>query len=352
MAHSKYGKYITRDIFAESKYPQIIAPTARYDGCRGGGDALSFEWSCLTSPVTMDQEPEVDAERDQFLLFGSGNVSDGTEFAAEIEIALGPKGKKLVITEPTLVYLPKGLWHGPVTVKSVKKPTALLSWYLAPELSTSWEAPDESKYAAELLKAGGSLLEMMREDPKNMPPDITAIHPPDLPFRYARLAFGGGIAYPMWAEDLGFPAKASCSYMAGFRRDYCYLEPIHAHRQSHQISMYIGANPLDIEDFDAEIDVYFGKELERHVLSSAGVVHYTPGMPHIGDERRLVKQPFIHMMWVLGPDMNNYYKAAAADKVLLSDEWKGEIMISPGAMDYVPPTRMEDWVWPYPDSEK
>ena len=46
--------------------------------------------------------------------------------------------------------------------------------------------------------------------------------------------------------------------------------------------------------------------------------------------------------------MINYYNAAPEDKVLLSDEPKGEVMIAKGAHDYVPPTKVEDWVWPYP----
>jgi hypothetical protein len=50
--------------------------------------------------------------------------------------------------------------------------------------------------------------------------------------------------------------------------------------------------------------------------------------------------------------MNNYFAGASKDKVLLSDESKGEVMIKPGAPDYVPPTKMEDWVWPYPEKKK
>ena len=57
-------------------------------------------------------------------------------------------------------------------------------------------------------------------------------------------------------------------------------------------------------------------------------------------------------MWVVGPHMENYYAAAEKDKVLLSDEMKGEVMITPGAGDYVPPTKMEDYVWPYPSETK
>jgi hypothetical protein len=46
MPPTKYGKYVTREIIAESKYPQITTPMAKYNGCRGGGNALTVEWSC------------------------------------------------------------------------------------------------------------------------------------------------------------------------------------------------------------------------------------------------------------------------------------------------------------------
>jgi hypothetical protein len=181
-----------------------------------------------------------------------------------------------------------------------------------------------------------------------MPPDVTAIHPPNIPFRYIRLAFGQGLGYGFVPKDLGWPAKVSPMYATGHYRDYICLEPVHAHRESHQISMYIGGDPLDIEDFGAVIDVYMGKEMERHTLDSCSVIHYVPGIPHGTDERRVVTKPFIQMMWVIGPRMESYYDAAPYDKVQLSDESKGEVMITPGAHDYTPPTKLEDWVWPYP----
>jgi hypothetical protein len=50
--------------------------------------------------------------------------------------------------------------------------------------------------------------------------------------------------------------------------------------------------------------------------------------------------------------MNDYYSAAPTDKVLLSDESKGEVMIPQGAADYVRPTPLDEWVWPYPKDQK
>jgi hypothetical protein len=345
MPPTKYGKYVTRDIIEESKYPQITAPIAKYRGCRGGENAMTCEWSCITKPFVMDDEPEVDNERDQFLLFASSNIEDGTEFQAEIELPLGKEGKKQVINEPTYVYIPKGLVHGPVNFKTVRKPIAFLSYFLSPEFSTEWVAPDYSKYVANLA----DMKPMMAPPKPGAPPPIQATHPSGTPFRYLRWAFGAGQTYMGSSSSFGWPAKVTPVYMAATRyREYALFEPVHAHRASHQISMYLGSNPLDIEDFDAEIEIFMGKEREKQVIDTCAVDHYVPGLVHLGDEVRRVGKPFIHIMWVIGPDMQDYYKAAAKDKVLLSDEAKGEVMIPEGAHDYVPPTKIEDWVWPYP----
>lgn len=51
MAPSQYGKYVTREIIVQGKYPKITAPIARYNGCGGGGDVLRAEWSCITTPL-------------------------------------------------------------------------------------------------------------------------------------------------------------------------------------------------------------------------------------------------------------------------------------------------------------
>ena len=131
MPPTKYGKYVTREIIKQSKYPQINTPVARYNGCRGGDALQDCEWSCITKPFTMDNEPEIDEEHDQFLLFSPGNIEDPKSFDAEIEYSVGGKGKKLLINEPTYIYIPKGTKHGLVNFKKIKKPIAFLSYFLS-----------------------------------------------------------------------------------------------------------------------------------------------------------------------------------------------------------------------------
>ena len=90
------------------------------------------------------------------------------------------------------------------------------------------------------------------------------------------------------------------------------------------------------------------QDFEIIIINTCAADHMVPGMPHMGDETRRVGKPYQRFMFVIGPYMTNYYEAAAKDKVQLGDPAKGELMISEGASDYVPPTKMEDWVWPYP----
>ena len=346
MPPTKYGKYVSREIIKESKYSQITAPIAKYDGCPGGGDALACEWSCITKPFVMDNEPEVDNERDQILLFAPSNIDDVKDFHAEIELSLGKESKKQLINEPTCVYIPKGLTHSPVKFKTVSKPIAFLSCYLAPQYSTSWVAPNASKYLVNLNQQAPPPMDFSNST-EAPPPDVVATHAPNIPFRYIRMPLNKGTNFMLFGKKLGFPYKASWSYMVSYYREFVDLEPVHAHRNSHQISMYLGGNPQNIEDFDAEIEIFMGKEREKHVLDTCAVDHYVPGIPHMADEIRRVGKPFIHIMWVIGPYMNDYFEAAPKDKIQLSDEWKGEVMITKGAQDYVPPTKLEDWVWPY-----
>ena len=156
----------------------------------------------------------------------------------------------------------------------------------------------------------------------------------------------------LFSSTFGWPAKVSPAIFTIYYREFFFMEPVHAHRHSHQIMMHIGSNPLNIEDFDAKIDIWLGKERENHVIDTCAVDHMVPGIVHMGDEVRIVNKPIIRFQWVIGPNMNDYFAGASKDKVLLSDESKGEVMIKPGATDYVPPTKMEDWVWPYPEEKK
>jgi hypothetical protein len=320
---TRYGNNISTEIVEVSKYSRITAPIVKYRGDRGTSSDLSFEWSCITQPLVMDAEPEVN-ENDQFLLFTGSNIDDFDEFQAEIELPIGKEKKKQIITGPTFVYIPKGLVHGPVKFSVIGKPVVFWNIFLDAKYSENWVAPEYSKYLAKpkMISVDGFAGDM-----------IVATHGTDIPFRYIKTPPFRGVT--CWCNEIGLQANLSMGYTVVKYRDYCVMEPVHYHRRLDEWVFYMGGNPLDVGDFDADVEMFWGREHEKQVIDSTCVCHIPPGMVHIGNEKRRVGKPILETIFVAGT--GDYYRDR--DKVLISKEEEGEVMISEGANDWVPVTR-------------
>jgi hypothetical protein len=61
-------------------------------------------------------------EFDELLCFFGGNPLDIREFGGEIELYLGDEHEKHIINNTCVVYIPKGLPHGPINFKRIDKP--------------------------------------------------------------------------------------------------------------------------------------------------------------------------------------------------------------------------------------
>jgi hypothetical protein len=313
MTSTKYGKYVSKEIVRESKYPQITAPMVKYQGDRGGRD-LTFEWYCVTNPVVMDDEPEVN-DFDQFLFFAGSNFNDLSEFEAEVELPLGKERKTQIITEPKFVHIPKGLIHGPVKFKNVKKPVVYYSINVAPKYSTeSNEAWAYEKYLVNPAPMKGRFL-------------CKATHLNDVtPFRHQSMWMYSLNAF---SKPLGLYGNLCWGYTVYRCPCFITLEPWHYHKKLDEWIIYMGSNPLNVEEFDAEIEMFWGEEREKQVINSTCVCHIPPGLIHYGNDHRRVGKPFYEIITV---PVNFYFEEK--DKIVLSREEDGDVMISEGAPDY------------------
>jgi hypothetical protein len=196
---------------------------ARYDGCRGGGEnAINFEWSCITKPFVMDDEPEIDNDRDQFWLFYSGD-QENPEFGAEVEVSVGEKGKKQIITEPTYVWIPKGTKHSLVNFKTIRKPICFMTYYMGPEYSTSWVPADESSILL-IQKTEKSFFicgNVKNTGASHLPKTLSVAEDQ----ARSRMEF-----IPIHVFHFGWPAKVSlvAGWGEGSTLPGAYSEPIHA----------------------------------------------------------------------------------------------------------------------------
>ena len=129
MAEDKYGKYFFKKPIEDGKFaPRLIFYSKNYVGEKD----FSLIWNCITEPYFMAKEPH-SHDFDQFLHFYGANSQNITDFDAEVELSLGDEGEKHIITQATVVHIPKGLIHCPLNFKVVHKPVIFMNVALTPQ---------------------------------------------------------------------------------------------------------------------------------------------------------------------------------------------------------------------------
>ena len=141
MTETKYGKYLSTDcVKPNPKKEGSYVTSTRHLESFGGGD-LSVDCIYITYPHPMITQPH-QHEFPQYLHFFSSNPENATDFDAEIEIMLGEEGERHVITQPTAVYVPAGLLHGPLTFVAVNRPLLFVDIAVTGSYSRVGNTPD------------------------------------------------------------------------------------------------------------------------------------------------------------------------------------------------------------------
>ena len=129
MSDGKYGNLFHEKPIVEGKFtPRLIFYSRKYVGEKN----FSLLWNCVTEPYMMAEEPH-SHDFDQFLHFYGADSMDISSFDAEVEFSLGEEGEKHIITETTVVHIPKGMIHCPLYFKVVNKPVIFMNVALTPE---------------------------------------------------------------------------------------------------------------------------------------------------------------------------------------------------------------------------
>jgi hypothetical protein len=130
MSELKFAKYLTNDFIIQGfqiknrdtgeKFKQAPKRLA-FDGTNHWGLNYWMRMTYVTEAFKMEQVPH-SHEYDQCAHFYGGDLSNVEDFHAEVWFYLGEEGEKQVITKPTIVYIPKGMMHCPLTFVRVDKP--------------------------------------------------------------------------------------------------------------------------------------------------------------------------------------------------------------------------------------
>jgi hypothetical protein len=121
MSENQYAKYIIKEPRMRTPHVEITHPIVSFN--RGRSDfpdvSFSINWEVISTPFVMEKAGHTH-DWDQLLCFIGGDSSDFFDFGAEIEFFFSEE--KYFINTTTLIYVPKGVVHGPLEFKKVHKP--------------------------------------------------------------------------------------------------------------------------------------------------------------------------------------------------------------------------------------
>jgi len=81
----------------------------------------------------------------------------------------------------------------------------------------------------------------------------------------------------------------------------------HAH-DFEQFLCFFGANPMDVEDFGAEVELSLGEEREKHIINEATIVHIPKGFRHCPLNFKKVDRPILFINISLTPSYSRLPK--------------------------------------------
>ncbi|NLY39142.1 MAG: hypothetical protein GX044_07565 [Firmicutes bacterium] len=238
---------------------------------------------------------------DECLVFVGTDHTNIRYLGAEIAIELGEEREEHIFTDPTVVIIPKGLPHGPVTIKQLEKPIVHYSIGLSPEYKG--EMIDQKSLPN---KTSGSkyshLLKKFLSDPA--PGTDMYEFTRDGVVLASELGVGPGNGDEvvwLFGKDLegldvnfswGFYSKCGKWHRGG---------EIHTHPEE-EILVYVGLDPDNLNYLGAELELGMGKHAERHVFNTPTVAICPQGFPHLPLITRWVDKPYGFFVCCLSGD--------------------------------------------------
>lgn len=274
MAEQKYEKYFIKDVIFETAKKEwggeriTVASGAHSDIIPVNDRALPVV-TAVRKPYMFHEPVHKHIFTEYFLFFGS-NPMDMHDFDADVEFTFGPEREKHVINRPTIVVAAPGVYHCPLNYARIGKPFYCLEMFM----TTGYSGID----------LGEDLKEIRVTEPN-----------------YNRYFIKDVIKDNKWGgEGIGLSAVPEHIIPAGARISIALTvvrKPYMFHAQTHKHNFteyfyFFGSNPMDMKEFDAEIEFSFGEEQEKHIINRPTIVVVPPGVFHCPLNYAKVGKPF------------------------------------------------------------
>jgi len=295
MAKKEYGNLIKS--LPVQKGPAGLYPEPRVwmEGKDLEGFNAHFSYGFVKEPgVCHPVEGALIHPYDECLVFAGFADYDILRLGAEVSIELGEEREEHVFDKPSVVLIPKGTPHGPVTVRRVDKPIVHYTIGLAPAYKAT-SIPKKSKTTGTKHE---HLIKRL----------ITRVEP---------VADGSGMGYGQVVDSQGVmrPSERGIGPGNGDQIVWLYgkdLEGLevnftwglyskcgkwhrggeaHTHPEE-EILVFAGLDPTNINYLGAELELGMGKDYERHIFNKPTVAICPKGFPHLPLITRWVDKPY------------------------------------------------------------
>jgi hypothetical protein len=220
---------------------------------------------------------------------------------AQIECCLGEELETYTFDEPTVVVIPAGLPHGPVTTKRIFSNkgfgfylTALSSTLQTERLERPAKAaPSGGKYA-HLVKPlkSGLVIERGKFNPTRYTEEGSARRGETGDSNGMTLGPGNADHLTwMFGEDLeGLNVNMDWGF---FSKPGLWHRGVSGHvHPTDEVLVYVGTDTTNIGFLGAEIEIDIGKEHERHLINKPSVVICPAGLEHAPIVTHWIERPF------------------------------------------------------------
>ena len=128
----KFDAYVHRYKPEYHEDPRFLSPRTGFRGIEEMEDSKLWYLQDIVLRECEVGELHMHHAVEEYLFFTGADIAKFFEFDAEIEIKLGDdpaNPETYTITEPTVVRVPAGVWHGPVVFKRVGAPVCFMPFY-------------------------------------------------------------------------------------------------------------------------------------------------------------------------------------------------------------------------------
>jgi hypothetical protein len=265
---------------------------------------FNFSWGVHKEPGDWHAGSKSHAHPYPECLFFVGlDTANVNYLGAEIECCLGSERETYTFNDPTVIVIPAGFPHGPITTKRLFSPKGFgfFAADLSDAFSVSWlekapgaESTESTGKYAHLVKSlkSGLITERGKFIPSRLTPEQLARR--EMMQKEAGYKTGPGYAdhlSRMYGNDLG---GMNVNIAWGFfSQPGIWQRGVNAHiHPADEVMIFLGADPNHDEYLGAEIEIDLGKEHERCFFDKPSAVVCPAGLPHAPIITRWVDKPF------------------------------------------------------------